>query len=100
MKIIWKGEGLQEKGYIKKNINKTSLNNLSSISLRQIIEVDQRYYRPSEVESLLGDATKARKKLGWKPKISFDEMVSEMIENDLKIAKRDELIKKHGYKNI
>ena len=82
--IRWEGEGVDEKGY-----------DLSSEKL--IVEVDSTYFRPTEVENLLGDSTKARNKLGWNPKISFDSLVSEMMENDIKIAKRDALVKNHGY---
>lgn len=60
--------------------------------------MDPRYFRPTEVESLLGDPTKAKDKLGWTPRTSFDELVAEMVREDLKSAERDELIKKHGYK--
>ena len=62
-----------------------------------IVRVDPRYFRPSEVESLLGDPTKARQKLGWSPKISFRALVTEMVREDLKSAERDALIKRHGY---
>jgi GDPmannose 4,6-dehydratase len=83
--IIWKGEGVEEKGY-----------DLETGNL--IVAVDSRYFRPTEVETLLGDPSKAREKLGWKPKISFEEMVHEMMENDINLAKRDALVKKHGFK--
>jgi GDPmannose 4,6-dehydratase len=63
-----------------------------------IVAVDPRYFRPTEVETLLGDASKARDTLGWTPKISFAELVAEMVREDLKAAERDELVKKHGYK--
>ena len=62
-----------------------------------IVGVDPRYFRPTEVETLLGDPTKARAKLGWTPKTSFEELVAEMVREDLKSAERDELVKKHGY---
>lgn len=81
--IIWKGEGLDEKGYDSKG--------------NCIVAVDPRYFRPAEVESLLGDASKARTKLGWVPKITFDELVTEMVEEDLKAAKRDDLVKQNGF---
>jgi GDPmannose 4,6-dehydratase len=84
MTISWKGEGIEEKGYDANN--------------KCIVVVDPRYFRPTEVETLLGDASKAKQKLGWTPKISFKELVSEMMREDLKAAERDELIKKHGYK--
>jgi GDPmannose 4,6-dehydratase len=83
-KILWVGDGVDEKGY---DIDSRKL----------IVAVDKRYYRPTEVESLLGDSTKAKSQLGWKPNISFKEMVYEMMENDLMIAKRDSLVRDHGY---
>ncbi|MFZ4539936.1 GDP-mannose 4,6-dehydratase [Propionivibrio sp.] len=58
--------------------------------------MDVRYFRPTEVETLLGDPTKAREILGWTPKTTFDELVAEMVREDLKSAERDELVKKHG----
>jgi GDPmannose 4,6-dehydratase len=83
MGITWTGKGVDEKGF--------------DASGKCIIAVDSRYFRPAEVETLLGDASKARDKLGWTPKISFSQLVSEMVREDLMIAKQDELIKKHGY---
>ena len=82
--IHWKGQGIEEKGIDKE-------------TGEVIIAVDSRYFRPTEVDALLGDSSKAKEKLGWETKISFKEMVHEMMENDINIAKRDELIKKHGY---
>jgi GDPmannose 4,6-dehydratase len=84
MKIRWEGEGANKKGY--------------DTAGKCIVAVDPRYFRPTEVETLLGDPTKAKEKLGWVPKIGFNELVSEMVREDLKSAERDELIKKHGYK--
>lgn len=81
--ITWKGEGVEEKGY--------------DASGKCVVAVDPRYFRPTEVETLLGDPTKAREKLGWTPKITFKELVTEMMTEDLKSASRDELVKKHGY---
>jgi GDPmannose 4,6-dehydratase len=81
--IQWRGKGIDEKGYDETG--------------KCIISVDQRYFRPAEVESLLGDATKAHQKLGWKPKISFTELVKEMVQEDLKSAQRDELVKQNGF---
>jgi len=83
MTIRWEGVGLEEKGY-------------DSLG-KCIVSVDTRYFRPSEVETLLGDSTKARTKLGWVPKISFDQLVTEMVTQDLMAAERDELIKRSGY---
>ena len=62
-----------------------------------IVRVDPRYYRPAEVETLLGDPTKAKEKLGWEPEITVGEMCSEMVANDLNVAKRHALLKEHGY---
>ena len=64
---------------------------------RCIVSVDPRYFRPTEVETLLGDPTKARARLGWHPKTDFKQLVAEMVREDLKAAERDELVKKHGY---
>lgn len=83
MSITWQGQGVEEKGYDHNG--------------KCIVQVDPRYFRPTEVETLLGDATKAREKLGWTPKISFETLVQEMVREDLRIAERDELVKKHGY---
>ncbi|WP_262966475.1 GDP-mannose 4,6-dehydratase [Methylobacter psychrophilus] len=83
IQITWQGQGAEETG--------TDQNG------KVIVEVDPRYFRPTEVETLLGDPSKAKEKLGWTPQTSFEELVSEMVREDLKSAERDELIKKHGY---
>ena len=62
-----------------------------------IVKVDPRYFRPAEVETLLGDPTKAKEKLGWTPEITTQEMCAEMVSEDLKVAKRHALLKEHGY---
>jgi GDPmannose 4,6-dehydratase len=79
----WDGEGLNEKGFDDTG--------------KCIVSVDPRYFRPAEVETLLGDPSKAKAKLGWEPKITFGELVKEMVREDLKSAERDELVKRHGY---
>ena len=81
--IRWQGKGVDEKGYDAEG--------------NCIVAVDPIYFRPTEVETLLGDASKARTKLGWHPKIGFEELVKEMVREDLKEAERDELVKRHGY---
>ncbi len=81
--VRWDGEGLTEKGYDETG--------------KCIVSVDPRYFRPTEVETLLGDPSKAKAKLGWEPKITFGELVKEMVREDLKSAERDELVKRHGY---
>jgi GDPmannose 4,6-dehydratase len=83
MAIRWEGSGVDEKGYNEAG--------------RCVVAVDPRYFRPTEVETLLGDASKARDLLGWTPKIQFKELVAEMMREDLKSAERDELVKRHGY---
>ena len=65
---------------------------------KEIIKVDKRYFRPTEVSTLLGDPTYAQKKLKWKPKISFEDLVTEMIENDVEEASKEALLKEKGYK--
>ena len=97
MQIRWEGRGVEEKGYLSSSPFKGEAGRGMGQESNCIIQVDPRYFRPTEVETLLGDATKAREKLGWTPKISFAELVAEMVREDLKAAERDELIKKHGY---
>ena len=85
--IQWKGKGANEKGY-------------DGSSGKALVEVDHRYFRPAEVDTLLGDATKARKKLGWKPKVTFRELVSEMVREDLKEAEKDQLCTREGFRTF
>ena len=63
----------------------------------RVVQIDPRYFRPTEVETLLGDPSKAKKQLGWEPRISFQEMVREMVHEDLTLAKRDKLCSIHGF---
>ena len=84
IKLTWKGKGIDETG-------------VDLESGKTIISIDSRYFRPAEVETLLGDASKARKKLGWSPKVSFDELVQEMVSNDLEEAKKDFLLHEEGF---
>jgi len=81
--IQWRGVGREEKGY--------------DASGACIVAIDPRYLRPTEVDTLLGDASRARELLGWQPKVSFDELVAEMAREDLKSAERDALVERHGY---
>lgn len=85
IEIKWQGSGLEEKG-------------IDAATGDVIIEIDPRYFRPTEVDTLLGDPTKAKEKLGWKPKISFEEMIAEMAQADLEEAKRDDLCRNAGFK--
>ena len=84
IEINWKGKGPDEKGFDKKTNKK-------------IVAVDPKYFRPTEVETLLGDPSKAKQKLGWEPKITFQEMVTEMVKTDLLDAKKDHLCQTHGF---
>lgn len=85
--LQWEGVGVNEKGRHAK-------------TGKVIVVVDPRYFRPAEVETLLGDSTKARLNLGWSPKITFEQLVREMVREDLWIAKRDESNRKHGFKHF
>ena len=82
--INWEGEGVNEKG-------------INAANGKTIIAVDTRYFRPTEVDTLLGDSSKGRKKLGWEPKISFTNLVKEMVQADLEEAKKDELCQRAGF---
>ncbi len=85
MTIEWQGEGLEEIGVEKK-------------SGKTVVRVDSRYFRPTEVETLLGDPSNAREKLGWVPEISFKQLVQEMVVADLKLAERDQIVSEKGYR--
>ena len=122
MEIRWEGEGVDEKGYWV-NASTRALRGGEGDAAMQplpgsprasgsrddglgasgpsdvlIVSVDPRYFRPTEVETLLGDATKAREQLGWTPRITFEEMVREMMQTDLALAQRDDLVEREGYK--
>jgi GDPmannose 4,6-dehydratase len=84
IEIRWKGSGLGEQG-------------VDADTGKVIVEIDPRYLRPTEVDTLLGDATKAKQKLGWQPKISFEEMIAEMAQADLKEAQKDKYVLDKGY---
>ncbi len=85
MSIEWRGSGADEHG-------------VDTASGRTIVQVDPRYHRPTEVDTLLGDASKARSKLGWRPLISFDELVKEMVAADLALAQRDAAVAREGFR--
>jgi len=85
MKIVWQGSGVEEQG-------------IDTVTGRPVVRVDPRYFRPTEVETLLGDATKAREKLGWTAEVGFPALVAEMVASDLEIAKRDSLVAKEGFR--
>ncbi len=92
--LRFEGEGLDEIGVVN------SVDSEISTGVKEgdvIVRVDKAYFRPAEVETLLGDPSKARKQLGWEPEITVEQMCAEMIENDLKAAQKDALLKKHGF---
>ena len=81
--LTWSGSGIDEKAVNSKG--------------ETVVAVDSRYFRPTEVETLLGDPSKAKRELGWTPRTTFDELVREMVECDLKAAERDALVRRHGF---
>jgi GDPmannose 4,6-dehydratase len=83
--IEWRGQGLSEQG-------------VDRLSGRVLVRVDPRYFRPAEVDTLLGDATKARTRLGWAPEIRFDQLVREMVDTDVELARRDSHLAEQGFK--
>ena len=84
MKLEWRGRGLDEQG-------------IDTATGKVIVKVDPRYFRPTEVDSLLGDPTKARTRLGWEPKIGFDQLVADMVAGDLEHARRDAVVAREGF---
>jgi GDPmannose 4,6-dehydratase len=85
MRLAWEGEGVEEKG-------------LDAATGKPIVCIDPRYFRPAEVDTLLGDASKARRKLGWEPRISFEELIREMVMADLREAEKDAMVRQKGYR--
>ena len=111
--ITWKGKGIKEKGIVssvkeqgargkgRENGTQSNADHITHHGLQRgdtVVEIDPRYFRPTEVDTLLGDASKARKRLGWKPEISFNQLVAEMVSEDLKEAERDHFCKGKGFK--
>jgi len=92
MNLCWEGGGINEKAYITDSSKPEGK--------RVVVAVDPRYFRPTEVETLLGDASKARTQLNWSPRITFEELVREMVQEDLISAQRDQVIKAHGYSTL
>lgn len=96
IEIYFEGEGINEKGYVKKCNNK-------AFQLKPdvcVIEVDERYFRPTEVELLIGDATKAKEKLGWEPQYDLDGLIQDMIKSDVKLMQKDTYLKQGGYSTL
>ena len=94
VEIEFKGKGVNEKGFVKSSKNKDY-----SLKIGQeVLSVDPKYFRPTEVDILVGDASKAKNKLGWVPKIELNELVDDMRSSDLVLMKKDKLLKEKGYK--
>ncbi|MFC1827382.1 GDP-mannose 4,6-dehydratase [Thermodesulfobacteriota bacterium] len=109
--LRWEGEGVDEIGIVdsyedRQSITASNDDKADRLKIKApeegdvIIRVDPRYFRPTEVESLLGDPSKAKNELGWEPKISFEELVKEMVLSDMEAAKRDKLVEKHGFRSF
>jgi GDPmannose 4,6-dehydratase len=99
VEITWRGKGAEEIGVV----GRVTSDEKGVTGLNQgdvVVEVDPRYFRPTEVDELLGDASKARRVLGWRPSISFKEMVSQMVRSDLEEALRDQLCSQRGFKVV
>jgi GDPmannose 4,6-dehydratase len=94
MRLRWEGEGVNEVAYW---LNRHSREGGNPETNQVIFRIDPRYFRPTEVETLLGDPSKAKEKLGWVPEITLDEMIQEMVASDLADAKKHALLKQHGY---
>ncbi|MCY1253771.1 GDP-mannose 4,6-dehydratase [compost metagenome] len=97
--VRFQGTGVNEIGIVESvDPQKVDADRFQVVPGQKIISVDPRYFRPAEVETLLGDPTKARLKLGWTPRTTFSELVREMVEEDFKLAKRDSFVKEAGFK--
>ena len=95
--LRWEGGGQDEIGIVDSVEEGHGVKDAALVPGQVIVRIDPRYFRPAEVETLLGDPTKAKQKLGWAPKVTFEELVSEMVRVDLDKAKCDEMVKDHGY---
>lgn len=93
IELVFKGEGVEEKGYVSKCKNPDYQLEIG----KEIINVDPKYFRPTEVDLLIGDASKAKNKLGWTPEYSLTDLVKDMMESDIKLMKKDHFLKESGY---
>ena len=105
IELGWEGKGVEERGIVERIASDAALERFSALELKRasvkpgnvLVAVDPRYFRPTEVDTLLGDPSKAKEKLGWEPRISFDEMIREMIEHDLHEAAREVVCQRNGF---
>ena len=93
VELEFKGEGIEEKGYVKSSKNEAYLLEIG----KEVVSVDPKYFRPTEVELLIGDATKAKEKLGWVPKYDLQYLVEDMMKSDLKLMQKQQYLKDGGY---
>ncbi|MCC7258097.1 MAG: GDP-mannose 4,6-dehydratase, partial [Gammaproteobacteria bacterium] len=93
LELAWEGSGIDEIGRVARNDT-----GRGPPAGEVIVRIDPRYFRPTEVDTLLGDPAKARERLGWRPQVSFAELVAEMVANDLALAERDALVEREGYR--
>jgi len=93
IELEFKGEGIDEKGFVKSCSNPNYQIEIG----KEVLAVDPRYFRPTEVELLIGDATKAKEKLGWTPEFQLSELVQDMMKNDLRLMEKQIFLKEGGY---
>lgn len=96
IELYFKGEGINEKGYVKSCSNPNYIVDLG----KEVVAVDPSYFRPTEVDLLIGDPSKAKRKLGWEPEYSLEELVKEMMEEDIKLTKKELYLKEGGYRTV
>ncbi|MCK5825315.1 MAG: GDP-mannose 4,6-dehydratase, partial [Ichthyobacteriaceae bacterium] len=96
IELEFKGEGVDEKGFVKKCSNSDYQIEVG----KEVIAIDTRYFRPTEVDLLIGDATKAHNKLGWTPEYDLAYLVKDMMQNDIKLMKKDQYLKEGGYETL
>ena len=101
IEIAWRGKGIGEIGFVNRMRHKKLKNLNDRAGIKEgdvVVEVDPRYFRPTEVDNLLGDSSKAKMCLGWEPEISFSDMVAQMVMEDIEEAEKDQLCKESGFK--
>ena len=96
IELDFKGEGVNERAYVKSCANAK----YQLVIGKEVLAVDPKYFRPTEVDLLIGDPSKANNKLGWQPKIKLPELVKDMMSSDLKLMQKDQYLKKGGYETL
>lgn len=100
IRIAWEGKGIEERGIVEGFLKDPPVAAKEPHPLtpgQTIIRIDERYFRPTEVETLLGNPAKAKEKLGWQPRITFADLVREMVDKDLEQARSDDLLRRKGF---